>query len=158
MPTEHARVEYGGWTAAAAIKPAAASRSDVPVPSVLRCGLTITWIKLLLRVLGFRGTLGWIRRRIEGIPASAAAEIERVRAVEYKVAMAGALYPGRAKCLEQSLTLYYLLRRRGVAVKYCQGVQPYPFQAHAWVEYRGEVINDVEEHARFFARFPEMLP
>jgi transglutaminase-like putative cysteine protease len=72
--------------------------------------------------------------------------------------MAGALYLGRAKCLEQSLALYYLLRRQGVAVAYCQGVQPYPFRAHAWVEYRGQVINDVPEHARFFARLPEQLP
>jgi hypothetical protein len=37
-------------------------------------------------------------------------------------------------------------------------VQPYPFQAHAWIEYQGEVVNDVPEHARFFARLPEQLP
>ena len=35
---------------------------------------------------------------------------------------------------------------------------PYPFQAHAWIEYRGEVVNDVPEHAGFFARLPEQLP
>jgi hypothetical protein len=159
MPTERsAPVEYGVWVAPAASMPAMDSRSGVPVPSVLRCGLAITWIKLLLRTRGFLGTTGWIRRRVEQVPTTAAASPEQVRAVEYAVAMAGALYPGRAKCLEQSLTLYYLLRRSGVVVKYCQGVQPYPFQAHAWVEYRGEVINDVAEHARFFARLPDQLP
>ena len=128
------------------------------MPSVFRCGVLITWIKVLLRVRGFVNTLGWIRGRIEGIAATDAAELDDVRAAEYAVAMAGALYPGRAKCLEQSLTLYYLLRRQGVAASYCQGVQPYPFQAHAWIEYREEVINDVPEHARFFARLPEQLP
>jgi hypothetical protein len=128
------------------------------VPSVLRCGMTIARIKWLLGTSGFEGTLAWIRARIENIPATATAELDRVRALEYAVAMAGALYPGRARCLEQSLTLFYLLRRQGVAVKYCQGAQPYPFQAHAWIEYRGEVINDVPEHSQFFARFPDQLP
>jgi hypothetical protein len=118
----------------------------------------ITWLKILLRVRGFRATLDWIRDRIEHLAATSEARLETVMAVEYAVAMAGALYPGRAKCLEQSLTLYYLLRGQGVAAVYCQGVQPYPFQAHAWIEYQGKVINDVAEHARFFARLPEQLP
>lgn len=131
---------------------------ELQVPSVLRCGLLIAWFKGLLRLRGFLGTIEWIRQRIGPLPPTTEAKIETVKAVEYAVAMAGSLYPGRAKCLEQSLTLYYLLRRHGVAAVYCQGVQPYPFQAHAWIEYRSHVINDVPEHAQFFARFPEELP
>jgi hypothetical protein len=78
--------------------------------------------------------------------------------VEYAVAMAGALYPARAMCLEQSLTLYYLLRREGILVGYCQGAVPYPFESHAWVEYRGEPVNDVAEHVKLFAKLPALLP
>jgi hypothetical protein len=136
----------------------ALSIGELKVPSVLRCGLLITWFKALLRIQGFLGTLEWIRQRIEPIPATTETAIEIVKAVEHAVAMAGALYPARAQCLEQSLTLYYLLRRRGVAAEYCQGVQPYPFQAHAWIEYRGEVVNDLPDHTRFFARLPGQLP
>ncbi len=33
------------------------------------------------------------------------------------------------------------------------GIQRYPFMAHAWVEYRGEPINDVPEHVRIFTAF-----
>jgi hypothetical protein len=44
-----------------------------------------------------------------------------------------------------------------VAVRYRQGVQPFPFKAHAWLEYRGEVINDVPEHAKQFTPLPESL-
>lgn len=128
------------------------------VPSAFRCGLLIVWIKLLLRSRGYEGTLAWIRQGTADIPVSTLPALEAVRSAEYAVALAGALYPGRAKCLEQSLTLYCLLRRQGVAARYCQGVQPYPFQAHAWIEYRGEVINDVPEHVRQFARLPEQLP
>jgi hypothetical protein len=135
-----------------------ATTEELQAPSVVWCGILVAWIKALLRLRGFLATLEWIRRQVDTVPATTEAPLEQVRAVEYAVAMAGALYPGRAKCLEQSLALYYLLRRQGVAVAYCQGVQPYPFRAHAWVEYRGQVINDVPEHARFFARLPEQLP
>ena len=135
-----------------------AKTEELQAPSVVWCGILVAWIKTLLRLRGFLATLEWIRRRVDTVPASTEAPLEQVRAVESAVAMAGALYPGRAKCLEQSLVLYYLLRRQGVAVSYCQGVQPYPFRAHAWVEYRGQVINDVPEHARFFARLPDQLP
>jgi transglutaminase superfamily protein/coenzyme PQQ synthesis protein D (PqqD) len=128
------------------------------LPSVLGCGLLIAWFKALLRVRGFLPTLEWIRRKVEPVPAAVDAEIETVRSVEYRVALAGALYPGRAKCLEQSLTLYYLLRRQGVAVVYCQGAQPHPFLAHAWVEYRKLPVNDFPEHIKQFAAFPEFAP
>jgi hypothetical protein len=83
--------------------------------------------------------------------------MESILATEHSVAMAGALYPGRALCLEQSLVLYYILRRQGVAVRYRQGVIAFPFEAHAWIEYLGEVINDVPEHARRFVPLPDQL-
>lgn len=128
------------------------------LPSYLRCALLITHVKLRLARQGYERTLNWVRRKVEQIPATAGVTLEAVRTVEYRVAMAGALYPGRALCLEQSLALYYLLRRQRAAVKYCTGVQPYPFLAHAWVEYHGEPINDVLEHVRCFARLPDELP
>jgi hypothetical protein len=130
----------------------------VEIPSVLRCGLTMSFVKLMLRILGFAGTLAWICHEVAHVLDSASVDVEMVKRAEHAVALAGALYPGRALCLEQSLTLYYLLRRQGVAVKYCQGVQPYPFEAHAWIEYRGEVITDVPEHVSHFARLPDQLP
>lgn len=130
----------------------------IEVPSVLRCALMIMTVKLMLRIHGFSGTMAWIRRRVKSVHEVVGVDPTVVKAAEWSVAMAGAFYPGRAKCLEQSLTLYYLMRRQGVPARYCQGVQPYPFQAHAWIEYRGEVINDVPEHAKMFAPLPDQLP
>lgn len=115
-------------------------------------------LKVALRLFGFKRVLQWIGDRIRPIPATTSLDLEAVRAVERAVATAGALYPGRALCLEQSLVLYCLLRRRGVRVIYCQGVRPQPFEAHAWIEYRGQVINDVTEHTRHFGRLQELLP
>ena len=132
--------------------------SKLRMPSVLSCGLTIVLIKASLKILGFAGTLDWIRRRVQTIPQTVLADIDDLRVADHSVALAGALYPGRARCLEQSLTLYYVLRCRGVPVRYCHGVQPYPFQAHAWIEYGDVILSDVPEHARQFSRLPDQLP
>jgi hypothetical protein len=127
-------------------------------PSVIHCGVMIFAVKAALTIGGFSRTMGWLRRRLAAVSANAEADTSTLQATERAVALAGALYPGRALCLEQSLVLYYLLRRQGIPVTYCQGVQPHPFQAHAWVEYRGAPLNDVAEHARRFTRFPAVLP
>ena len=128
------------------------------VPSVIRAGLTIFAIKLSLKIRGYSRTMQWMRRAVGNVPPMSETDVAIVEAAEHAVAMAGALYPGRALCLEQSLALYYLLRRQGVLVRYCQGVHPCPFQAHAWIEYQGEVVNDVREHAVEFSRLPDQLP
>jgi hypothetical protein len=130
----------------------------VNVPSVLRCACLITWVKVLLLTRGLPGAVAWIRIRVAPVPQTVGPSLTSVKRIESAVAMAGALYPGRAKCLEQSLVLYYLLRSQGVGANYRQGVQPFPFQAHAWVEYRGEVVNDVPEHARQFTPLTALLP
>lgn len=134
------------------------AKANLVVPSTLRCTLMLLGIKVMLRVRGFMQSAAWIRARVELIEATESATVQTVQAIEYSVAMAAALYPGRARCLEQSLVLYYLLRKQGVAAKYRQGVQPHPFQAHAWVEYLGKVINDVDEHAVQFTPLPDQLP
>src|SRR6266498_1224833 len=87
------------------------------VPSVFKCGVMIFALKAALRLRGFGRVIGWIWRRSVPIPATAWLDTEAVKAAERAVATAGALYPGRARCLEQSLVLYYLLRRHGIAVK-----------------------------------------
>src|SRR5580704_2727408 len=64
------------------------------------------------------------------------------KSIADRVALAGALFPGRARCLEQSIALYCLLRRRGVNAALRFGVQPYGFVAHAWVEVDGVPLNE----------------
>ena len=48
----------------------------------------------------------------------------------------------RLDCLPRALTIYLLLRRRGVPATLHIGVKRYPFGAHAWVECLGEVLDD----------------
>ena len=127
-------------------------------PSFIRCVGVMLWVKVLLSCVGFLGTIAWLRRATCGIPLRAPVSLHEVGEVERLVARVGALFPGRALCLEQSLVLYYLLRKQGVAAEYCHGVQPYPLLAHAWIELEGKVINDIPERTRLFAKLPINLP
>jgi hypothetical protein len=128
------------------------------VPSIAYSLVVIAAMKVRLRVLGLGRTLRWIRRREAPAPTTTLALNTFVTACEYSVAMAAALYPGRAMCLERSLALLYLARRAGVPVTYHHGVQPLPFAAHAWVEYESRVINDANEHVNEFLRLPQVCP
>jgi hypothetical protein len=137
---------------------ATTTSNEIRVPTVLTSTIMIALLKLSLRVRGYKRTIEWMRRRVENVPVRTDVDPTVVKAAEWWVAMAAAFYPGRAQCLERSLVLYYVLRRQGVPVKYCHGVQPSPLTAHAWIEYQGDVINDVPERVREFSKLPEQLP
>lgn len=127
-----------------------------PLPAVLRCGLFILGLKVALRIAGFQRTLRWIEGRVRQVPTRAMARPEHIIEAQRAVAMAAALYPGRALCLEQSLALYYFLRCAGIGARLRLGVKPYPFEAHAWVEHDGMPVNDFAEHVCHFAPLPDL--
>lgn len=126
-----------------------------PIGPVAACGLLLIGIKLSLTLLGY----GRTRRIVEALtprrPASPSVPMARVEELERVVALAAAFYPGRALCLEQSLTLHAFLRQAGVASRLRLGVQSHPFAAHAWIEVGVVPVNDVVEHVRHFTPLPE---
>jgi hypothetical protein len=58
-------------------------------------------------------------------------------------------------CLEKSLVLWWLLRRRGIAAELRIGARKElgRFEAHAWVEMDSQVMNDAGEEHRHFVPF-----
>jgi Transglutaminase-like superfamily len=60
-----------------------------------------------------------------------------------------------ASCLEQSLVLWWQLRRRGIAAEMRIGArkQAGRFEAHAWVELGNVILNDSAEAHKHFAPF-----
>jgi hypothetical protein len=65
-----------------------------------------------------------------------------VEAVLNAVSIARVLYVKRVWCLQHSTVVTRLLRKRGVAAKMIIGCHLSPMQAHAWVEFNGNVITD----------------
>lgn len=63
--------------------------------------------------------------------------------------------PFKTNCLEQSLVLWPLLRRRGfpAELKFGARKDAGKFEAHAWVELDGEALNNDSDESRGFVPF-----
>ena len=118
--------------------------------SVAFCLAQLCLVRLYLRALGFGWTLAHFERAAPAVATPMSAEDPMIDRVAQSVAAAAALYPGRARCLEQSLVLSRELRRLGAAARLRFGVHPYPFGAHAWVEVQGRMINEDEDYLKMF--------
>jgi hypothetical protein len=63
----------------------------------------------------------------------------------------------RVNCLEQSLTLWWLLRRRGIDAELRIGGRKENgrFEAHAWVEFDGVVLSEADNEHHDFVPFED---
>jgi len=62
------------------------------------------------------------------------------------------ILPWEARCLTESLTLWWLLRRRRIAAELRIGVRTIlgPLESHAWVEHEDVPLNDTAEVGRVY--------
>lgn len=142
-----------------------ATQSDAPtstahsihVPSAARCGVLLVIVRLTLLLCGFQKTYRCIQILVGKSARASDVDKPTIAATARSVATAAAFFPGRALCLEQSLALYYLLRRRGVDAYLKVGVQAIPFGAHAWIEYKGEPVNEDPERIKLFTALPGLV-
>jgi hypothetical protein len=126
---------------------------------ILRAALILPAIETGLRLFGFRRCKRWIEkfsppsRNPQSMPASIQHE-KALRAVR-AVRSAELHGPANPNCLERSLALWWLLRREGVDGELHIGARKEGgrLEAHAWVELRGQVLNDGPEVHQHYARF-----
>ena len=114
-----------------------------------------------LRCLGVRRTY-----RLLGGPVASAAVASTVplaaqasaKRLAQLVDIASRRGPYNATCLRQSLVLWWLLRRRGLAAELRIGVakEGEQVRAHAWVELAGRVINDRATVANDYAVYEDL--
>ncbi|HKE07531.1 MAG TPA: lasso peptide biosynthesis B2 protein, partial [Candidatus Acidoferrum sp.] len=62
-------------------------------------------------------------------------------------------------CLEESLILWYLLRKQGIASRLRIGVRKVneKFEAHAWVEQEGVALNQPGQLHRHYVAFEQEI-
>lgn len=100
----------------------------------------LTFSAMLVRV-SFPAALALVRATRRG-RLLREPSVERATDIAAAVGRAARWYPGRAACLEQSLTcvlLAALLRHR---LFWCLGSVPDPYRFHAWAEVDGRVVAD----------------
>lgn len=124
-------------------------------PGVLRCMIMLMLSDAALRALGYARTMRVVRRVAGDRSTGAGREV--IERTLHNIVIATAFYPGRSKCLEQSVAGLVLLRRRGVPVEMRLGVQPYPFSAHAWLELDGAPVTESPEVVANYALLPEAV-
>ena len=125
-------------------------------------------ISLSLKIRGFRATqnslLGYTNQFQSGsqdeVVARPLSESECCRITTRMVNAAARNVWRRATCLEKSLAIWSLLRRRGVASQLRIGARNISgkFEAHAWVENEGVAINEPENLHRHYATFDTAFP
>jgi hypothetical protein len=126
----------------------------------LRATGVLPLISISLRLRGFRKTQAILQRFLsppgEVIDSSTTSPadltVRMVRAaVRYGV--------GHPTCLEESLALWWLLGRQGIASELRIGVrkQGDKFEAHAWVEREGAALNEPEALHEHYAAFDAAL-
>jgi hypothetical protein len=90
-----------------------------------------------------RGNFEALYRKVRNCPiAPKFFSSEVIEAVCSAVDLACVYYPKHVLCLQRSAATACLLKRRGVAAQMIIGSRQMPFQAHAWVEVEGRVVND----------------
>lgn len=130
---------------------------------ILRAALVLPLTEIGLRALGFRRC----KQLLEKLSLPAAPLLTLPLALQHQTALrvlravrSAELHgPAHPNCLERSLTLWWLLRRAGVEGELHIGArkQGARFEAHAWVELNGQVLNDGAEVHAHYARFDAPL-
>ena len=137
----------------------AVRRQPGPVgPTVFECIWRLAFVKLLLGVLGLGRAIRVIRTITHRRGPGGDADWSIVERAAKTAAATASFFPGRAMCLEQSLTLWWCLRSRGIDVRLRFGVQPRPFAAHCWVEYGGSPVLENVDRLRQFVPMNEVAP
>jgi hypothetical protein len=116
-------------------------------------------IALVLRLTGLLRSQQvlsrFVPRRFDLKTWQSEAELAEARRISQLVSVATkhGVYP--ATCLSRSLVLWFLLRREGIEGSLCLGTRKEAgrFEAHAWVELAGVVLNDSEDVRLRYAAF-----
>jgi hypothetical protein len=131
----------------------------------LRAAVLLPFISLSLRLRGFRATQSSLQkhlpRALTGISdQSSGAQSESTALTARMVRLAAHRTWGSPACLEQSLALWWLLGRQGIASSVRIGTRKTEekFEAHAWVECHGAALNEAEEPHQHYAAFDEAFP
>ncbi|QQS47687.1 MAG: lasso peptide biosynthesis B2 protein [Acidobacteriota bacterium] len=116
-------------------------------------------IAILLRLLGLNRSvsiLSFLNSKNPGILIEqSGVYVKKAYRISWLVDIATRYGIFRANCLQRSLVLWLLLRQRGIQSEIHFGTRKNngKFEAHAWVELDGLVLNDSEDVTSIFTPF-----
>ncbi len=131
---------------------------DPAAQKLFLCALAmLPAISLSLRWSGFGATQGRLKRLLPTSPPEQSSDaVSKWLALTPRMINAADRHgPVHPSCLVKSLTLWWLLERRGIRSQLRIGIRKEKggFEAHAWVEREGVALNEPEERHRHYAAF-----
>ena len=131
---------------------------DLPAPDrrlVLRLVALLPSVAAAIRIFGLRRVCRFLSRHPVIGEGATAPDVQGAREAARLVNAAAFRIPGRPNCLTRSVTLWWILRRRAIGSALRIGVRTAAgrFEAHAWVELAGLVLNDDPDIAQRFSPF-----
>lgn len=122
-----------------------------------RAAFLLPWIRVSLSIRGYNPTFTALQSWLSPIEKSSPAGLDQVQKINRMVRAAVHHSLLHFTCLEESLGLWYLLRKQGIVSQLRIGVRKSSgkFEAHAWVEYAGEALNQPEATHLHYAAFEE---
>jgi hypothetical protein len=129
----------------------------------LQAMVMVSCTTLALRCLGFRRWHATLNRfavlQESRTGKEAPGQRRSARRLAALVCGASNRAPAAPTCLHRSLTLWWLLRRQGLPGDLRIGVRTVDrrLEAHAWVEYRGEILNDRQDVGVEFTPFDRAI-
>jgi hypothetical protein len=127
-----------------------------------RAAILLPLVRWSLRLRGYGKTFTSLQERVRFEANKTESELalrEEVQSTCRMVRAALRYSLSQYTCLEESLTLWYLLRKEGIPACLRIGVRKEgeKFEAHAWVEHDGEALNQDEAMHQHYAAFEQDL-
>ena len=126
--------------------------------------ILLPFVALSLKVGGLSRTQTWLKwlLKLPTTPVLTLPEtilMPRAQKISELVGVAVRYNRPWATCLNQSLLLEWLLRRQHIDSQLRVGVRRNngKFEAHAWIEYQGHVLNDSNSVAQSYAPFSGLI-
>ncbi|MGV7235084.1 MAG: lasso peptide biosynthesis B2 protein [Nitrosomonadaceae bacterium] len=126
--------------------------------TLLLAMMLLPLIALSLHIIGFKKTRQLLQKNVSSVQHSALPEkqqliIAHCVANMVDIAARHGLY--RTNCLKISFATWWLLAHKGIATELKIGVDTDSrnFNAHAWVEYKGDILNDKTNVEERFSAF-----
>lgn len=128
-----------------------------------RAAILLPLVRWSLRLRGYGKTYASLQKRVQfqAMGTETRPETQENVQVTCRMVRAALRYSlTQFTCLEESLTLWYLLQRQRIPVGLRIGVRKEneKFEAHAWVEHKGEALNQDEAVHRHYAAFEQDFP
>jgi transglutaminase superfamily protein len=130
---------------------------------ILRALIFLPITEIGLRVMGFRRFKKMVEnlllRERRSRTSESVTPYEMVAKITRAVRSAELHGPGTPNCLERSMVLWWMLRSGGIEGELHIGARKngLRFEAHAWVELDGKVLNDSPDVHTHYARFDAPL-